>query len=97
MSRFWSKLSETQRFQVDYRDRRWTGYTSLLACMRRALDEGVPIITPKFWNERECSDEMLRRVFCSATDEDMPLLGERIEILREAGRILHEVARTSVH
>lgn len=88
---FWSELSEIERFQVEYRGRHWTGYKSLLACLRRALDEGVPITTPSFWKPGASSDETLKHVFRSATKEVMPLLEERIEIFREAAEVLHEV------
>jgi len=37
---FWSEKPEAQRFAVSYRDKRWTGYWSLVAAMQRALDEG---------------------------------------------------------
>lgn len=37
---FWSALPEEQRFQVEYRDRKWTGYWSLIALLQRALEEG---------------------------------------------------------
>jgi hypothetical protein len=37
---FWSEKSENQRFAVSYRDKRWTGYWSLVASIQRALDEG---------------------------------------------------------
>ncbi|KAK0259766.1 hypothetical protein LTR57_018277 [Friedmanniomyces endolithicus] len=87
---FWSGLSETDRFQVEYRGRRWTGYNSLLACLRRGLDEGVPITSPRYWRSHEATDEILRTVFRSATNEPMPLLDQRIAILREAAEILHE-------
>jgi len=76
---------------VEYRGRRWTGYNSLLACLRRGLDEGVPITSPRYWRRREATDENLRTVFRSATDEPMPLLDRRIAILREAAEVLHEV------
>jgi len=64
---------------------------SLVACLRRALDEGVPITSPKFWRSRQASDDVLRQVFRGATDEEMPLLSERLTILREAGDVLREV------
>ena len=92
-SRFWSDLPENQRYQVEYRGSRWTGYSSLVACLRRALDEGVPITTPRFWNDVACSDSTFEQVFRSATDEQIPLLAERIAILREAGDILAKVGR----
>lgn len=89
--RFWSDRSDIERFQVDYQGKRWTGYKSLLACLRRALDEGVPITTPSFWYDQKTSYETLKHVFRSATDEEMPLLDERIAMLRDAGMELSEV------
>lgn len=37
---FWSEKPEDQRFAVSYRDKRWTGYWSLVASLHRALEEG---------------------------------------------------------
>lgn len=37
---FWSEHAEDERFAVEYRGRKWTGYWSLVACLQRALDEG---------------------------------------------------------
>jgi hypothetical protein len=88
---FWSDLPGEQRYQVEYRGRRWTGYSSLVACLRRAIDEGVPITTPSFWSDPACSDPTFVRVFRSATDEEIPLLAERIRMLREAAEVLTEV------
>ncbi len=38
---FWSERSAEDRFAVDYKDRKWTGYWSLVAALQRALDEGM--------------------------------------------------------
>lgn len=38
---FWSELPEAERFAIEYRGRRWTGYWSLVAALQRALDEGT--------------------------------------------------------
>jgi hypothetical protein len=43
---FWSEKPESDRFAVSYRDRRWTGYWSLVASIQRALDEGSCISHP---------------------------------------------------
>ena len=54
---------------------------------------GIPITDPHYWHdENECTLESLRHVFRSCTDEEMPLLQERLECLREAGRVLYEVS-----
>ncbi|KAK6074033.1 hypothetical protein SCUP234_08360 [Seiridium cupressi] len=37
---FWSLRPEEERFAVEYRGKRWTGYWSLIASLQRALDEG---------------------------------------------------------
>lgn len=37
---FWSERSAAERFAVEYRGKRWTGYWSLVAALQRALDEG---------------------------------------------------------
>ena len=37
---FWSELPDDQRFAIEYRGKRWTGYWSLVAALQRALDEG---------------------------------------------------------
>lgn len=37
---FWSALPDDERFAVEYRGRRWTGYWSLVAALQRALDQG---------------------------------------------------------
>ncbi|KAF2763651.1 hypothetical protein EJ03DRAFT_62506 [Teratosphaeria nubilosa] len=87
---FWSSLPESDRYQVEYRGRRWTGYNSLLAALRRALDEEIPITTPRFWRDGNATDRELRHVFRSATDEEMPLLDQRVKILREAADVLRE-------
>jgi len=89
---FWSERSEEQRFSVVYREKKWTGYWSLVACLQRAIDEELPITSPEFWvDEEKCTNEVLKNIFRSDTDEEIPMLEERIRCLREAGRILQEV------
>ncbi|KAE8367342.1 hypothetical protein BDV27DRAFT_123994 [Aspergillus caelatus] len=88
---FWSEHPEETRFAIEYRGKKWTGYWSLVAALQRALDEEIPITSPYFWvNEDECSESMLKHVFRSVTDEEIPLLQERLQCLRQAGRVLCE-------
>ncbi|CAM1504012.1 Fc.00g016030.m01.CDS01 [Cosmosporella sp. VM-42] len=88
---FWSELPDDERFAVEYKGKRWTGYWSLVASLQRALEEGIPITDPHYWHdENECTLESLRHVFRSCTEEEMPLLQERLDCLREAGQILYE-------
>lgn len=90
---FWSDYDDPEQgFAVEYRDKRWTGYWSLVAAIQRALDEGIPVTNPSFWvNEAECTDDVLKHVFRSATVEAMPLLSDRIYCIREAGYVLQQV------
>jgi len=37
---FWSEKDEENRFAIEYRGRKWTGYWSLVAALNRALEEG---------------------------------------------------------
>ncbi|KAI4165536.1 MAG: hypothetical protein LQ342_000948 [Letrouitia transgressa] len=89
---FWSDSPDpAQRFSVEYRGKQWTGYWSLVAALQRALDDGIPITNPPFWlDEKQCTLELWRHVFRSATHEPIPLLAERVESVREAGRVLRD-------
>ncbi|CAG7951856.1 unnamed protein product [Penicillium olsonii] len=89
---FWSAEEEApKRFCIEYRGTLWTGYWSLVAALQRALEEGIPITTPDFWvDEEKCTEEVLRHVFRSATDEEIPMFKERVQCLREAGEVLCE-------
>jgi hypothetical protein len=37
---FWSEKDDEERFAIDYQGKKWTGYWSLVAALKRALDEG---------------------------------------------------------
>jgi hypothetical protein len=53
---------------------------------------GIPITSSDFWqSEDECTLESLRHVFRSTTEEEIPMLEERLACLREAGQVLYEV------
>ncbi|KAK7186520.1 hypothetical protein DPSP01_002047 [Paraphaeosphaeria sporulosa] len=58
---FWSLRGEEERFTVDYKGRKWTGYWSLVAALQRALDEGIPITSPEFWFDGEKDEQEVRR------------------------------------
>jgi hypothetical protein len=91
---FWSEKPAEERFGVEYNGTKYTGYWSLVAALRRALDEGIPITSPDYWHDEDCTEDILRNVFRSSTAEEIPLLGERIRILREASEILCKVSST---
>lgn len=87
---FWPDGFSEQAYTVKYRGTSWTGYWSLVAALQRAIDEGIPITSPDFWqDENECTDDLLRHVFRSDTEVDIPLLEERISCLRTAGNVMY--------
>ncbi|KAF8555749.1 hypothetical protein OG21DRAFT_1567225 [Imleria badia] len=68
-----------------------TGYRSLLAALNRALEENIPITDPAFYSSAVlCPDALIAHVFRAAPEakEQVPLLKERIAIMRQVGSIL---------
>ena len=60
----------------------------------QAIDDGIPITDPQFYSsEQRCPDSLIREIFkpSSSSKEKIPLLTERIKIIREVGRILCSV------
>jgi len=60
-----------------------------------ALEEGIPITDPTFYaSEERCPDSLIEHVFRAAplAIEGIPLLRERIAIMREVGAILCAVS-----
>ncbi|KAF9220890.1 hypothetical protein BS17DRAFT_712960 [Gyrodon lividus] len=96
---FWSERERTEeRYGVEWR-KGWgkeertvhTGYWSLVAALNRALEENIPITDPAFYSsEVLCPDSLITHVFRAASQskETLPLLRERIAIMREVGSIL---------
>lgn len=37
---FWSEKEDEERFAIEYKGKKWTGYWSLVAALQRALEEG---------------------------------------------------------
>ena len=62
--------------------------------MRLALEDGIPFTDPSFYSCPErCPDSAIESVFTPAPHctEHVPLIKERIRVLREVGSILCEV------
>ncbi|KAG0031099.1 hypothetical protein BGZ81_001766 [Podila clonocystis] len=95
---FWSEVDiddtgvpHPDRYRVTLDGVGYTGYWSMVAAVNRALREGIPITTPEFFaSEEKLPDSEIERIFRSDTKEQIPLLKERIRILREAGKVLVE-------
>lgn len=69
-----------------------------MSCLRWPLGpdanlcQDIPITSSDFWqSEDECTLDLMKHVFRSCTEEEMPMLEERLAVLREAGEVLYEV------
>ncbi|RKP09934.1 hypothetical protein THASP1DRAFT_28297 [Thamnocephalis sphaerospora] len=87
---FWSDAGEASpdRFAVVLDGQRYTGYWSLCACINRALAEGIPVTSAAYY--AHATDDELRRIFRSDARESVPMLDERLAVMRQTGRILLE-------
>ncbi|KAI8577001.1 hypothetical protein K450DRAFT_274173 [Umbelopsis ramanniana AG] len=91
---FWSErdpddksVPNPARYAVEYQGVKYTGYWALCACINRACQEGYPILKPQWW-AKDASDDVLLHVFRSDTEEQMPMVKERIRVMREDGGAL---------
>lgn len=72
-------------FAVDYAGKRWSDAEAMFACLKRAAEEGVPVLDGAWLARVTAAD--LARIFRGSIE--MPLLEERAEIFRAAGEILN--------
>ncbi|XP_029462080.1 queuosine salvage protein [Rhinatrema bivittatum] len=84
---FWSETDE-HKCLVKYKGKMYSGYWALCAAMNRALDEGIPITDASYY--ATITLDQLKHVLRSDTDVPLPLIEERLQVLREAGNILLE-------
>jgi hypothetical protein len=75
-----------EKFQVDYAGKHWSDSEAEFACMKRALDRGVPLLDGTFLAgiTRSELDEVFRG------NIEMPMLDEKLQVLRQAGAVLAE-------
>jgi hypothetical protein len=74
------------KFQADYQGRTWSDSEAMFACLKRALDEGIPVLDGG-WLRRVTPND-LAHIFRS--NIEMPMLRERAEILNAAGEVLEK-------
>src|SRR5262249_21982009 len=61
------------KFQVDFQDQHWSDSDAMFACLKRALDAGIPVTNGKFL--AKVSREELNKIF--AGNIPMPMLDEK--------------------
>jgi Potential Queuosine, Q, salvage protein family len=72
------------KFQVDYAGAHYSDSDALFACMKRALDEGTPILDGAYL--ATITRAQLAHAF--RANIELPMLDERVEMLHQAGKIL---------
>jgi len=72
------------KFQTEYAGRSWSDSDALFACMKRALDKGIPILDGSFLAKVRRSE--MEEVF--AGNIELPMLDEKMEILHQVGAVL---------
>src|SRR6201981_1698445 len=72
------------KFQVDYAGRHWSDSDALFACMKRAMDNGVPILDGKYLAQISRPD--MQKIF--AGNIEIPMLDEKMEVWRQVGGVL---------
>jgi Queuosine salvage protein len=72
------------KFQVDYAGRNWSDSDALFACMKRAMDNGIPILDGKFLAQVTRRD--LERIF--AANIELPMLDEKMQVWHDVGAVL---------
>jgi hypothetical protein len=73
-------------WEIEYKGERLSGYFALAASLKRAVEEGLPILDAE--HLRKLSLAELKQIFRRRVE--IPLLEERLRILREIGEVLSE-------
>src|ERR1700732_1090082 len=79
-------FSSHVKFQVDYAGRHRSDSDALFACMKRAMDNGIPILDGKFLAQVTRLD--LERIF--AGNIELPMLDEKMQVWHQVGTVLAE-------
>ncbi|MGD0790250.1 MAG: queuosine salvage family protein [Terriglobales bacterium] len=72
------------KFQADYAGRNWSDSDALFACMKRAIDKGVPILDGAFL--AKVTRVEMETLF--AGNIELPMLDEKTQILHQVGAVL---------
>lgn len=79
-------FSTHEKFQVDYAGRHWSDSDALFACMKRALDSGIPVLDGRFL--AGVTRPTLEKIF--AGNIELPMLDQKMEVLHQVGGVLAE-------
>jgi putative queuosine salvage protein len=74
------------KFQVDYAGRHWSDSDAMFACIKRAMDQGTPILDGHFL--AKVTRPEMARIF--AGNVEMPMLDEKTQLWNQVGAVLVE-------
>jgi hypothetical protein len=72
------------KFQTDYNGQHLSDSDAMVACLKRAMDSGVPILDGKFL--AKVTRPELERIFMG--NIEMPMLDEKTQVLNQVGAVL---------
>ncbi len=81
-----SNFDTHTKFQVDYAAQHWSDSEAEFACLKRAMDQGVPILDGKYLSTVTGSE--LDKIFHG--NIEMPMLDEKLAVLHQVGKVLAE-------
>lgn len=73
-----------EKFKTEFEGKEYTGSEGMIACIKRAMKEGVPVLDASFL--AKVTPEQMAHVFRG--NIELPLLKERTEIFHEVGQTL---------
>jgi hypothetical protein len=74
------------KFQVDYGGQHWSDSDAEFACIKRAVDHGVPFLDGEYLARVTRTE--LSKVF--EGNIEIPMLDEKLEVLHQVGRVLQQ-------
>jgi hypothetical protein len=72
------------KFQIDYANAHLSDSEAMFACLKRAMDSGIPILDGKFLAKITRRD--MDKIF--AGNMEIPMLEEKMELFRQTGEVL---------
>jgi hypothetical protein len=75
-----------EKFQVDYAGQHWSDSEAEFACLKRAMDSGLPILDGKYLANITRAE--LNKIFEGSIQ--MPMLDEKLAVLHQVGAVLAE-------
>ncbi|MGH9747998.1 MAG: queuosine salvage family protein [Candidatus Acidiferrales bacterium] len=79
-----TNFSTHVKFQIDYEGQHWSDSDAMFACLKRAMNDGIPILDGSYL--AEVTRLEMEKIF--AGNMEMPMLDEKIEVWHQVGGVL---------